>query len=194
MNELIAGATAANALFMLLSVGAAIATYRANRTMARAQSLIQVAEWFRRDEVKLARQEIYQLRRDEHENWTEENRKHIATWVGYLDVVSTLILTKDLKRKDFVRMYGDTVFRTLFVLAPWLGTQYSTFGSQYLKSTQMAMPKLIREWDKLSRTGIVTRLRGGNYPRQIKIAWTRPEVIDPDSFRNDNGIRAFLKD
>ncbi|PFG17131.1 hypothetical protein ATK74_1693 [Propionicimonas paludicola] len=191
MNEIIAAATAANAIFVLLSVGAAIVTYRSNRTHGRVQSLIQVAEWFRRTQVKDARKAIYKLDRDKHRKWNDTSRENIATWVGYLDVVSTLVLTGDLDRRDFVRMYGDTVFRTIYVLAPWLESQYATFGSQYLKSTQIVLPKLVREWDSLSKK----RRFGpdGNYPRELTIAWSSKQKIDPHTFLQDNAVRQFLR-
>ncbi len=185
-------ATLINALFACISVGAAWVTSRRTRTVNHMKSLIQVAEWFRRDDVVAARRHIYELDRKTYKTWDEKDRAHIAIWVAYLDIVATLVLTGNVARRDLIRLYGDTIFRTVYVLAPFVLDQYAVYGSQYLKSTQHILPQLVREWDRISRDAKVFRRRWRPYPRELKINWRDDTKITPETFRADSGVRQFL--
>ncbi|SKD26583.1 hypothetical protein [Mycobacteroides abscessus] len=192
----------ANSSLAIVSFAFAWMATRRSRISSQIDALIKVAEWFREPDVVASRKRIYSLIRVEHEKWGEDDKNAIDIWVAYVDIVATLIITKNISRKDFIRMYGDVIFRTLYILAPFVGKNLDNFGQQYLKSTRIVLPSLIKDWNKLSKDrGRISKsfliISGRSelltkYPRQIVIQnVTTP--LTPKMLENDTSVQQITK-
>jgi hypothetical protein len=163
-----------------------------SRQGGRIEALLQVADWFRSEKLVAARAYIYGMDRNQVEvaEWGEQANTHVSEWVGYLDVVATLVLSKSISRRDLIRMYGDVIFRTVYMLAPTVNHNSESIGSQYLKSTKVALPMMIDEWDRLSKTRRRMRKaqRHARYPRQILMVRGSGPNMSPDEYRRDEAI------
>lgn len=188
---------AINAALALVSLTGAWLTARLSHRAGQVDALLKVAEWFREPDVVEARKRIYALDRDNYNDWQEADKKAVDIWVAYVDIVSTLVITRNIDRSDLIRMYGDVLFKTVYLLAPYVCQNQARLGHQYLKSTQIALPSLIRDWEKLSKRSWFSRQTRKIYPYKIMIRYENgstlaPTTISPVKFKSDTAIMQMM--
>jgi hypothetical protein len=185
------------AIAAVASAVAAFLSYRRERQWAHADTFLRIVERLDSDVSRRRRQHVnYELAELE---WTASDREDVRTLCADLDLVGVL-LSNERDLRPFLEMYGDTVLRSVWVLAPYLNRQRDERGEKFLLCLSRLVARLVAQWRTLAERhefpeeiGFPDREQYER-PYEVKKRNDRDvKELTPDTFKGDPEIQRFLE-
>lgn len=159
-----------------------IAVRRHTRT-ASSDAFIKLSDRFESESFRKYRRIVYSVDRLDFDNWSEETCNAVDTWIGFYDLVASLIRVGQVDETAFLHMYGDVTLRTVYQVSPYCNAQVASRGEQFELPFRRMTRHLITVWARESA--------GGNYPDCIGFP-SKPTVkLDLATFGADEHILLF---
>lgn len=172
-----------SALAALTSVVIATVALVLQGRWSSADALLRVSQQFETTEFRTYRSIIYALERDNFSSWSEEETSAVNTWCAHLDLVASLIESKQLRKSAILKMYGDVTLRTIYQVAPYCNHQVGIRGPQFLLPLRTLTYELIKTWRREARYKRFPITIG--FPAQPQLR------VNPDLFDSDDAVVKF---
>jgi hypothetical protein len=178
--------TVASLLSAITAAVSATIAYIAVRRHARAASsdaFMKVSDKFESEPFRKYRRIVYSLDRLDFESWSEETCNAVDTWIGFYDLVASLIRVGQIDETAFLYMYGDVTLRTIYQVSPYCNAQVASRGEQFELPFRRLGRHLITVWAREAASR--------NYPTRVGFP-SKPTVkLNLATFEADEHIAQF---
>lgn len=172
---------AMSAIAAISSATTAIVVARMQHKKGNVDAFFKLMERFESTELRQYRYQIYSLDRNRQEDWTDKQREAVTAWSAHLDLVASLILSRQVDRRQVFEMYGDVIIRSIYQLAPYCRAEFPSRGTQYLLAVRRLSNWIPNYWRK--------EILRGSYPSVIGLPGQVTVRLTPDSFAIDSDLR-----
>lgn len=169
-----------SAIAALCSAATALIVARIQHRKSAVDAFFKVMDRFESAELRKCRYTVYSLDRSDFERWSDDEKQAVTTWSAHIDLVSSLILGKQINQRQTFELYGDVLIRSIYILSPYYESQMALRGTQYL----IALRKLHNWLPAFWRKEIVK----GAYAMSIGIPGNSKVQLHPATFLSDRAI------